>query len=749
VLVVLTTGIAAAQDDSYPVITPETIAQAQEVQRLGGSVMEPVVAWSPDGARLAVGGHGGFWLYPSLEQAPVFHPLNGTFQVMRVLFAPQGNLVFLGDGKEVVAYDLAQNSIQYTLEGIWPLAFSNSGDWLAYEVDDGVHISRVDTGETVYDLSYTIQDLSHMESPHWPKETEPGDSYTQENSVTFAHFLPNDSSLIVRWDTYYSATWEGITNSGYDVWSLAGDQPSVKEAEDIYSFLPERFGFLSVKPDGQVFVIEKGSVVTENGRVVLEQDGPQLNDDQMNMLPPGWNLSNRVNVPPEVWTVAFSYDLPDDSGADAPSYVTGVWDVRTGEQIGRIPAAGALVLSPDSNRIVIDTTVYDVATGEIVARLQSDNYRILPGTNRLLLLKSDNTIHLLDAANLEDIATLDIARSDINERTTADQSYHISPETHTILFRTRDAKRLVRIDLDDGDTLAVFETPGMSIGFVMYTPDYHYLVTNSYYENRGNLVLWDIASGQPVELPSMTQIAHPILSPNSLLILWHSEVDLDVNEVILYDVALAAPVMAFPVEPTEDRIPSPAPKISFSPRSTYLGINNSRRFDVWDWKAGELVLSLDNILDPTYGTEALTFSPDDSLLAYETHLGEYVEVISVPEGELIQQINVDLVISSLRFDTDTILRLESMWPEDQDDECYDITTGLRSECPAPGPIPPSLETDTMRFYGTGIVTDLSGEELAHLALPDYVFRLVLSNDQTRLWVEYPDGTLGVWAIVLE
>jgi WD40 repeat protein len=582
-----------------------------------------------------------------------------------------------------------------------------------------VRIARVDTGETVYDLSY-------VGMRQWPEETGPDDDHAQTNSVVFAHFLPDDKRLIVRWETYYSATWEGRMYSGYDVWSLAGDQPSATAAEDLFSFLPEFPDFLSAMPNGQVFAIKDSSLVTENGSIVLASTKLPINYD--------WGTHALQD-----WTIAFSGYRSSDSSASTPLRVTGVWDVRTGEQLARIPAEGALALSPDSSRIVIDTTVYDVATGQAIARLQNDNYRILPGTNRVLLLKSDNTVHLLDTASLEDIATLNFARSEIVGGASLSPGFWISPETHTVIFRLRHGNELVRINLDTGDTLATFETSGEPI---TYTPDNRYLVAGARSNKKGSLALWDVASAQPVDLPPDTQIALPVLSPDGLLVLWHSEAVPGANEVLLYDVASATPLMAFPVEPVEDRTSSPAPEISFSPGNTYLVIDNSRQVVVWDWKTGEQVLSRE-------GASLPAFSPDDSLLAYLSDRRGSVELISVPEGELIWHKDLEYLIDAPEFVTDRLLRLTPIWPEVQETECYDVTTGLLGACPWPEPILSYLEIDSMRFFGGGIVTDLSGEELARLALPHYAVRLAPSDDHTRLWVEYTDETLGVWAVVPE
>jgi hypothetical protein len=101
------------------------------------------------------------------------------------------------------------------------------------------------------------------------------------------------------------------------------------------------------------------------------------------------------------------------------------------------------------------------------------------------------------------------------------------------------------------------------------------------------------------------------------------------------------------------------------------------------------------------------------------------------------------------FVTDTTLRIDPLWAVLGDPVCYDVVTGLQRECPAPEPPSSSLETGDMRFFGDGDVVDLSGEELAQIALPRYAVRMALSSDHTRLWVEYSDETLGLWGVMSE
>lgn len=728
-LITLNIGSVTAQGDPtdpYPVITPENVAQLQEVQRLGSGFFAPMAAWSPDGSRVAVGGAGGFWLYPSPEQDPEFHPLENVSKVTSILFAPSNDLVFLGDGQTIVAYDLSQNVVRYALEGFQPLTFSHSGDWVAYEVDDGVHIGRMDSGETVYDLSYL--DVDGYWS--WATESGPEDDYTQINSVIDAWFLPDDMSLIVRWETYYHATWESIESAGYSVWSLAGDQPEVSEAEDLYDFVPYHYPVVSVLPDGRVFAMDdKGTVFTEDDQVVLALDSE---------WPEAYNYNIEFVI--QGWIVALSY-IPRTVVPESPLQ-TGIWDIRTGELISQISTVGTLALSPDGERLLIDTTVYDVASGEVITRLQSNRYRILPGTDRILFLKSDDTLHLLNTADLHDIATLDIARSEMYGAN--NPAYIISPETNTLLIRTQDMKRWVRINLENGETVAVFETPDVFTEYALYTPDNRYLITQIDQKPKTALALWDVMTGQPAELPPMTQSAFPGLSPNGLLVLWHAECSPGTNYVIFYDMAAAAEVMTFLVDAAPEGT-YPPPEISVSPGGTYLLIDDSRALVVWDWKAGEGVMSLDSGLLPA-------FSPDDKLMAYLSGRANAVEVISVPEGELIWQAEFDYMIDPPQFVTDTILRIEFWWEEVGGPECVDVFT-LERGCPPPPPLSPALEAGEMRFFTGGAKTltveNTTGEELARIALPWDAARLFLSNDQTRLWVQYSDGTLGLWVVVPE
>jgi WD40 repeat protein len=606
------------------------------------------------------------------------------------MFDPQNPWVYLADGDVLTVYDFDQRRIVTTLEGIQPLDFYQN--LFAYEYADGVRIIDTETWEQIYDLSYVGR---------WPEETTSEDDYTQVSSVAYAQFRPDGSGLIVKWESMYSATWEGRFNSAYDLWTLA--DTTVQEVEERYRFVPSYPSWVSVLPDGQLFAIEDDLTVLTQGRVDSLATGRILSQ---------WDRTTVINFAFQGEIAALPFQTPEND-----QFSTGIWNVQTGEQLGVLPTTGATALSPTGDQIVIDSTVYDVASGEVIARLQNDTYQLLPGTNRILWLKSDNTLHLLDTADLTDIATLDLPRSEMYASQYPQDSYRVLPET--ILIRTQDTTRWLQVDLDTGETLMVFEDPQGFKAFAQYSLDAHYLVTES---KVGNFNLWAVASGQPVTLPEFHHIQAPFMTPNGLLVLRSD------SEIVFYDLSSSTAVMSFAMGDA-----ATIPELLFN--QTYLSIKTSDHVTIWDWQNNTQVVSLTDVGE-------LRFGPDNHLLAYVNENLNYAAVVSLPAGDVVWDMTVDdRMIEAIQFDTNTQVRVYFLW--DDIPACHDIITN-ESDCATAHPTPPFLQTEDLGFSLYGQILNAAGEEIIRLALPRGAVRLALSPDQTRLLVEYNDGTLGVW-----
>lgn len=179
-------------------------------------------------------------------------------------------------------------------------------------------------------------------------------------------------------------------------------------------------------------------------------------------------------------------------------------------------------------------------------------------------------------------------------------------------------------------------------------------------------------------------------------------------------------------------------EVEFSPGGTYLTITSSLGFDVWDREAEELVVTVED-----RSISNIAISPDEDFLVYQR--GESVEMMTLPDGDVIWQMSFDESIFSPVFESNTVVSIISVWGLEDGSGCYAVSTGRPVDV-CPDQTKPLLETDTLQFFGDGRVADTSGDELTRMDLPEDAVSMVLSNDETRLWVEYMDGTWGLWAV---
>lgn len=151
----LTLSAQNEDDAARPVITPENAAELEVVRALAGHTM-PVAAldFQPDGDILASAGEDlsvRTWDVASGELLSESYPHNAA--VKGVAFHPDGNLLATSAwDRSVRLFDVADDgtlSSRPSLTGfqhvVEPVAFDDSGAWLAYGVGDGtVHVVNTD-----------------------------------------------------------------------------------------------------------------------------------------------------------------------------------------------------------------------------------------------------------------------------------------------------------------------------------------------------------------------------------------------------------------------------------------------------------------------------------------------------------------------------------------------------------------------------------------------------------------------------
>src|SRR5687768_4016677 len=95
-LLLLSPLAVSAQADLAP-ITPDNLADLEEIAMLGGGIIDQV-EWSPDGATIAVASSVGVWLYDAfdLDAPPRF--LRHSTHVYDIAFDPTGTWLASGAG---------------------------------------------------------------------------------------------------------------------------------------------------------------------------------------------------------------------------------------------------------------------------------------------------------------------------------------------------------------------------------------------------------------------------------------------------------------------------------------------------------------------------------------------------------------------------------------------------------------------------------------------------------------------------
>lgn len=691
--------VNATQD--YAVITADNVAQLTEIQRLGNGYMNDALAWSQDGSLIAVGGKRGLWLYSSLDGKPEFYEINVSdkaFNVDSILFAPDGNLVLLSDGEQVIAYNIEQQSIQYIIEGRRVLTTSNNQDWFAYEVVTGVRVAEIETGNIVYDLSY-VGEL------YWLDESETDGHYADRNSINYAQFMPDDKNLIVRWETSYVAHYF----AGFDIWSLDSSESFRTGFDEAYAFGQRNMELVFLAPDGTIRGVDEGKILSTENIVPLEDAATQFTSPS---LEKGDIIASFV---------AGNYGHEREAGnPDSRQRMTGIWDIDTGEQIMRIPDTGKLVLSPDNTKIAINRTIYDIATGESLVSFQTDVYEPLSHGNRILLYGVDNTVRLLDSISHNEIAILPMSRNEI--------SWH-SLYGETLLLNSEDRQHIVSVSLITGGIIANFESDDPLLAGGDFNSDGRYLLTTDYGSVK---LLWNAKTGEQISLPDYDILASYFVGNE--IITWHPES----SSVVFYDVVVQKPMKSFFVGLDDVEIP----QIVQVYAEQYVVVVADDTIHIYDWETGEQLLSLDTVSYVYH----VSFNTKSQYFAYQTPDWN-IEVISLPEGNHIGTIesyqNMDF-----GFGSESTIYIANDYGFI---EYYDIETGEVVDPPAlperePSPI---LKTESLRFFKSDTVLqieDMNGTILTQLETGQSYHSIHLSSDETRLFVDYFDGTVGIWAV---
>jgi WD40 repeat protein len=526
------------------------------------------VAWSPDGATLAVSSILGIWLYaadrldadPRLIDTPP-HPWQ------RIAFSPDGKLLAGSVYWAVQVWDVETGksvaTFRYHDQAVTSVAFSPD--------------SRLVAAGT---RNYTVQ--------VWNIQTRQNVAimYGHTSSVESVAFSPDGKLLASGSDDGTARLWDIRTRRAVKIFDTKNERTGRDLVFDI-AFSPDgRLLVGASNSDAYVWDVQGGQMVATFSRV----------DDQSYMR-----------------DIAFS---PDGKllayGIEGVKYGSvGLWDVTTHKLTatwtGHRMGVENIAFSPDGKRLAsrsADNTVrvWDVASGQTVSTLKDFtkavvNLAFSPDNKTLATLSVDLAVHLRDIHSGQYVTTLGGYDYDI-----ASPWYGLAyrPDGRLIASSSMDGSATLW-DVQGGKTAGV--VPGGGPSLVAFSPDGKLLAVG-----RDNIELWDAAASR--RITTLTGHAAAVnslaFSPDGKL-LASGSAD---KTVWIWDLETYKRLA------TLNNASSTAISVAFSPDGKILAATSDENTVIfWRVKPGYPMMSVWAYPAHEPGPVIIAFSPDSQILA--------------------------------------------------------------------------------------------------------------------------------------
>ncbi|MDE2832798.1 MAG: hypothetical protein OXN20_21985 [Gemmatimonadota bacterium] len=527
-----------------------------------------VVAFSPDGAKLASGSYDRTVKVWDVATGETITTLEGhTSWINSVAFSPDGTKLASGSyDRTVKVWDVATGANIATLaehtDAVNSVAFSPDGTLVSGSDDFTVKVWDVATGETITTLAehwnevYTVAfspDGAILASGGENGIVKVWDIATRENIATYRYsrnrvnsiaFSPDAATLVVAtssdvkvWDVATGAniaTVEEHTGAGSVAFSSDGTTLAIGSNGDtvkLWEIETENISILRHKQQiRSVAFSPNGTILASGSEGVVEL----------------WDVSTRTNIASlegRLGTINFVVFSPDGTTIAGAGSNVHLWDVSTRTNIGRIKGLGTIrsvAFSPDGTTLAFgfpDGTVnlWDVSTGENIATLEGhtdwtqavafslDGTKIASGSN-------DRTVRLWDVATQTNIATLEGHTRNI-------RSIAFSPDGTMLASGSYD--RTVKLwDVATQTNIATYSGSSSSIAF---SPDGTVLAS----AGSGQIRLWNIATKTDiVTLEGHNRISSIVFSPTGTTLVSGS----GDGTALLWDMsAYVTPVVITPV----------------------------------------------------------------------------------------------------------------------------------------------------------------------------------------------------------
>jgi len=693
IIIVLSVPIAANLiAGSVPVrqttINPDTINDLQLAERYGTGSMNEVVAFSPVDERIAVGSPRGIYILDHIDAEPqlieLFQSDEMPFNVTSLLFSPDGNNIFAGNGDEVLAYDLIEETIRYHLEdGEQVLSFNDDGSLLLYEMQHGVNVLDTESGEVVRVLSY---------DGIWERETTPEDDWEQVNTVISARFMADGERIIVKSYHLYTGGWEGRENIQTDIWTGESFERARYNDDSVPSYannFEDAINDFGYNPED----------ISEDGRIY-----------------------------------ALLYRTRDEENIYYNQI--GILNTETQEIVVIIPVVRStdpLTLNHDGTLVAAGTNIYDATTGEHLHTFTVDTYEFVDSEyERILKYDADGTLSLLDAVTMNELTIL----AEMDDLVS--QPVHYSNDPGYLWIRIRNENGLTaqqRFSLETGEIAGDFQSESINYNARIISPDKTYVVFGDSDLNRD---IWYLETAIQLELPENSMLIAPYFSPDEDILLFNYE-----NfEIWFYDVETGQTTAVFPVEIANQNIFH----IAFAPDSQrVLIVQEIERWDENHVRVYDLTDTTTSIYEGNSHILEVDISDDGNYIALASDDLE-VSVIDISTGETVFQQEVVNNLAYLSL-TDNRLYINLAWEPSltydwQTGELYEPMPVLEQR-PILTTDTMLFFRDDNRILRIA-AADTVG--LREIDLGREFTAIRLSEDGQRLWIDFTDGTVELWTI---